>query len=305
MKFNQITIVDPCGLTYPELDQIALLSHHPIKIYPDLPQSEQEIMDRMADSDCILVSWRTRITEKMLRQATALKFVGMCCSLYDEKSANVDIVTAKELGIGVKGVRDYGDEGTVEYIFSQLVLLMQGDGRRGWREEASELNGKSMGIIGLGTLGLMVARTANHFGMKVSYYSRTRKPSLESDQLHYLPLHELLATCDIVTTHLPKHTLLLTEAEFRVKKRNSILVNTSLGFTFDKEAFLQWLANDPTSFAIMDGAGVGQYGPELAHHDRILLSKNSAGFTAEARKRLSIKVLQNLNDFLQSETANR
>ena len=49
--------------------------------------------------------------------------------LYDEKSANVDIETARNLGIEVKGVRDYGDEGTVEFIFAELITLFKGLGK--------------------------------------------------------------------------------------------------------------------------------------------------------------------------------
>jgi lactate dehydrogenase-like 2-hydroxyacid dehydrogenase len=95
--------------------------------------------------------------------------------MYENISTNVDIETAKELGITVKGVRDYGDEGTVEFIISQLISLFKGIGKAQWRSESTELTGKSLGIIGLGTLGQMVAKTAQFFGMKVYYYNRSRK----------------------------------------------------------------------------------------------------------------------------------
>ena len=68
--------------------------------------------------------------------------------LYDEKSANVDIETARNLGIEVKGVRDYGDEGTVEFIFAELITLFKGLGKNKWRNEATELKNKRIGIIG-------------------------------------------------------------------------------------------------------------------------------------------------------------
>jgi lactate dehydrogenase-like 2-hydroxyacid dehydrogenase len=91
----------------------------------------------------------------------------MCCSLYDENLANVDIAAARKLGIQVKGVKDYGDEGTIEFIFAQLIFLFKGLGKHKWKSEATELTNKSIGIIGLGTLGLMVAKIAIHFGMIV------------------------------------------------------------------------------------------------------------------------------------------
>jgi len=299
MIFRKITIIDKCGLTSPEIEKIALLSQEAISIYDDFPESENEIIKRMSDADCVLVSWHTKITAEMIQASPSLKFIGMCCSLYDEKSANVDIVEARKLGVEVKGVRDYGDEGTVEFIFSQLIFLLKGLGKNKWRNESTELTNKSIGIIGLGTLGQMVAKTAIHFGMKVFYFSRTRKPELEKTGITFLPLDELMESCDIVTTHLPKNTILLTEREFKIKKRNSILINTSLGATFEKEAFVNWIRNDRTSFAIFDGNAAGSLDGELDNYSNIISSEQFSGFTIEAKKRLSQKVLLNLTTYLE------
>jgi len=299
MIFRKITIIDKCGLTSPEIEKIALLSQEAISIYDDFPESENEIIKRMSDADCVLVSWHTKITAEMIQASPSLKFIGMCCSLYDEKSANVDIVEARKLGVEVKGVRDYGDEGTVEFIFSQLIFLLKGLGKNKWRNESTELTNKSIGIIGLGTLGQMVAKTAIHFGMKVFYFSRTRKPELEKTGITFLPLDELMESCDIITTHLPKNTILLTEREFRIKKHNSILINTSLGATFEKEAFVNWIRNDRTSFAIFDGNAAGSLDGELDNYSNIISSEQFSGFTIEAKKRLSQKVLLNLITYLE------
>jgi phosphoglycerate dehydrogenase-like enzyme len=296
--FNKITIIDNCGLTNPEIEKISLLSKEPIAIFYDFPETETEIIERIGNSDCVLVSWQTRIGANILKNATSLKFIGMCCSLYDENSANVDIVEARKLGIQVKGVKDYGDEGTIEFIFAQLIYLFKGLDKHRWKSEATELTNKSIGIIGFGTLGQMVAKTATHFGMKVFYFNRSRKYELEKEGIIYLPLNELIATCDVVTTHLPRNTILLTEQEFSNKKNNSILINTSLGLTFEKDAFLKWISNDKTSFAIFDADGVGNCGSEFSTYDNIITSTQFAGFTIDAKKRLSEKVLANLRDYL-------
>jgi phosphoglycerate dehydrogenase-like enzyme len=298
MNFNKITIIDNCGLTSPEIEKIAMLSNETISIYTDFPETEEEIINRISDADCVLVSWQTKLTATILKASTALKFIGMCCSLYDENSANVDIAAARKLGIQVKGVKDYGDEGTIEFIFAQLIYLFKGLGSHQWKSEATELTHKSIGIIGLGTLGQMVAKTALHFGMKVFYFNRSRKYELENEGIQYLSLNELLTSCDVVTTHLPRNTILLKEQEFSIKKNNSILINTSLGLTFEKDAFLKWLSNDATSFAILDADGVGNFGSEFSTFHNIILSDQFAGFTLEAKKRLSEKVLINLINYL-------
>jgi lactate dehydrogenase-like 2-hydroxyacid dehydrogenase len=298
MPFNKITIIDNCGLTSPELEKISLLSREPIVIFNDFPETESQIIERIGVSDCILVSWQTQIDAGILNKCTSLKFIGMCCSLYDENSANVDIAAARALGIEVKGVKDYGDEGTIEFIFAQLIFLFKGLGQHKWKNEATELSHKSIGIIGLGTLGKMVAKTAKHFGMNVFYYNRSRKYELEAKGTQYLPLNDLVATCDVVTTHLPRNTILLKNPEFAIKKPNSVLINTSLGLTFDKEAFLNWLKNDKTSYAILDADGVGEFANEFSKQKNIILSDQFAGFTLEAKKRLSEKVLANLINYL-------
>jgi len=297
--FKKIAVIDSCGLTLPIMEKIKKLSIDPISVFDDLPTSDEEILRRISDSDCVLVSWQTTINAMILRYSNSLKYIGMCCSLYDPKSANVDIETAQELGIVVKGVRDYGDQGTVEFIFAKLICLLKGLGKIKWRNESTELTNKTIGIIGFGTLGQMVANTAIHFGMQVFYYSRTRKPESENDKIMYLPLDSLLETCDIVTTHLPKNTILLSDKEFRIKKQNSILVNTSLGLTFNKDAFVEWLDNDKTSFAILDADGVGAFADEFRKMDNVIVSDQFAGFTLEAKQRLSEKVLDNMNKYLK------
>jgi phosphoglycerate dehydrogenase-like enzyme len=150
MIFQKITIIDSCGLTSPVMEQITLLSTEPIIVHYDDPADESEILSRIADSDCILVSWRTKVNAEVIKASPNLKYIGMCCSLYDEKAANVDIVQARSQGMVVKGVRDYGDDGTLEFIFAELIYLLKGLGNRRWQNENRELRGKTMGIVGMG-----------------------------------------------------------------------------------------------------------------------------------------------------------
>ncbi|MBC8005507.1 MAG: dihydrofolate reductase, partial [Verrucomicrobia bacterium] len=204
MIFQKITLIDSCGLTADTLEQIAKLSASPITIYNDFPSNDEEILRRIADSDCILVSWNTRVNAEVIKSSPSLRYIGMCCSLYDEKAANVYISQARKQGIVVKGVRDYGDDGTLEFIFAELIYLFKGLGKHQWQGETRELRGKTMGIVGMGTLGTLVARMAQHWGMKVSYFSRSRKYQLEEQEgFEFLPLDQLMAASDVISLHLP------------------------------------------------------------------------------------------------------
>ncbi len=300
-KFKQIVIIDDCGLTSPELEELAKRSENPLIIYNDQPANDSEILTRVGKADAVLVSWKTQLRAEVVSQLDSVIYIGMCCSLYDEKSANVNIGAARTQNIVVKGVRDYGDEGTVEFVFAQLISLFKGFGNYQWRETLQELKGKTLGIVGMGTLGKMVADTAIHFGMEVKYFSRTHKPELPYT---YRPLDSLMQECDVITTHLPKHSCILTKEMFSLKKKNSILINTSLGSTYEKESLLQWLKEDPTSFAIFDSEGSGLYLAEFKKTQNIIVYPKSSGSTIEAKKRLSQKVIDNIDSYLASRETN-
>jgi len=76
------------------------------------------------------------------------------------------------------------------------------------------------------------------------------------------------------------------------------LINTSIGLTFDKEAFVNWISAEPTSYAIFDSVAVGEHLEEFYKYQNIIISERSSGFTLEAKSRLSEKVLDNINGFL-------
>ncbi|MCT4644477.1 MAG: NAD(P)-binding domain-containing protein [Carboxylicivirga sp.] len=297
--FKQIVIIDKTGLQDWAIEKLRKYSEYPIRIYDDAPTSEEEAGKRIETADCVFVSWSTQLTARVLSNSKNLKYVGMCCSLYDKKSANVDIDYTDNKGITVKGVRDYGDEGLVEYIISELIRLIKGIGEKQWKEAAVELTGRKVGIIGMGATGKMLADRLQAFGVKVYYYNRSRKPQAEKDGISYLPLNELLETAEIISLHLPKNTKVLGEREFQQFGNGKILINTSLGLTFDKSAFDNWIA-DQTNYGIFDGDGLGQYKEEFDNLENIISSEVVSGSTIEAQERLSEKVLDNVTDFVKS-----
>lgn len=102
MKFNKIACADQPGLPevyYPELQKH---SKTPIARVETYPKSNAEIIYNIGDADCALVSWNTIIDREVILACPNLKYIGMCCSLIDEQSANVDIVAARKQGIVVK-----------------------------------------------------------------------------------------------------------------------------------------------------------------------------------------------------------
>jgi phosphoglycerate dehydrogenase-like enzyme len=298
MLFDQLVCVDKTRLTPEGIAQLQVFSRTGVRCYPDDPATEGEILARIGDADGILVGSQTPVSAAVLRAAGCLKYVGMCCSLYDPASANVDILTARELGIEVRGVRDYGDEGVAEFVLAELIFLFKGLGADLWGEEPAELKGKTLGIIGFGTTGRMVAEAARAFGMEVLYYSRTRKPEQEEKSMRYAPLMEVLSRADAVTTHLPRNTRLLDAQAFAAMKPHAVFINTSLGPTFDVPAFCNWIGQGGRH-AIFDADGAAGCAERLAKFPGVRIFDKSSGFTAEARLRLTQKVIDNIRSYLE------
>lgn len=296
-KFKKIVCVDYTKLEPWALEELQKCSEEKIDVYDDYPDSKEEVVKRIGEADAVLVSWHTELDEEIIKKSSNLKYIGMACSLYDDESANVAVDFARSKGIGVKGIRDYGDPGVAEFIISQLISLLHGFGKHRWQEMPVELTNKKIGIIGLGTTGQLVAECLLPFGADLYYYSRTRKQEWEEKGVKYRELQQLLTTVDIISTHLPKNTILIKEAEFSLFGTGKILINTSLGLPFEEEAFSNWIKKEG-NYALFDGDGKKELSAEVESLPRVITVSKSAGWARETQKRLSEKVLGNLKDFL-------
>ncbi len=293
MKFNRIVCLDKTKLQDWALEELQKLSEEKIENHLDYPRNDEEILSRIGDAEAVLVSWRTQISEEIIEKCPNLKYLGMCCSLYDDASANVPVNFSRERGITVKGIRDYGDPGVIEFVISELVRLLHGFGEQQWKEMPLELTNRKIGIIGLGTTGQMLAECLLPFGAGLYYFSRSRKKKWEVKGVKYLPLKELLQKCEIISLHLPKNTVLLKEEEFRHFGNRKILINTSLGLPFEKAAFSEWIKN-PSNYAIFDGDGKKELEAGVEKLSNVISAEKSAGWSAETERRLSEKVLGNI-----------
>ena len=298
MKFKKIVAIDYTGIDEFVHENLVNLCDE-LVMHDNIPDSEETIIKRAEGADAILVSWNTQITENVLKDLPNLKYIGMCCSLYDESTANVNIAQARKQNIIVKGIKDYGDDGVVEFIISELIRLLSGTGNVQWKDEAVELKRVKLGIIGLGTLGLMVARAAQYFGMEVFYHNRNKRNDINNNDIVYLPLEDLLSTCDVISTHLPKNTVVLEENEFKAFGENKILINTSLSPSYSISAFEKWMDRG-NNFAIFDTGGTtDELRSRFELNKRLISTLKVTGFTKNARERLARKAVENLKEVLE------
>lgn len=298
--FDKLVALEPLNVSEANLTQVRALARQSVW-YDDVPADSAEIIRRIGDADCVLLSFTSRITADVLEACPNIRYIGMFCSLYAPESANVDILAAHKRGIVVRGVRDYGDEGVAEYVISELVRLLHGFGEHQWKREAVELTDVPIGIVGLGTTGLIVARALRFFGAKVSYYSRTRKPEAEcADCLEYKPLDALLTESTIVCTCLNRDTVLLHEREFTLMGEGKVLINTSITPSHDVAALAAWLKR-PGTFALGDSVASLDPTGALLTCPNVICVKQSAGLSSLARERLAAKALTGMVEFLRGE----
>jgi lactate dehydrogenase-like 2-hydroxyacid dehydrogenase len=302
--FKKLVAVEPLNLV-PSAEKALYSFAEEVVMYDDMPQSVEEMAARIGNADGVLISYTSRLGKDALEKCPNVKYIGMCCSLYTPESANVDIFYAHSRGIEVLGVRDYGDEGVVEYVISELVRCLHGFGtkndgtaREAWDGVPREITGIKAGIVGLGKSGGMVADALKFFGAKISYFSRSEKADAKEKGYQFLPLKQLLKESEVVITCLNRNTVLMHEEEFEAFGNRKILFNTGLSPAWDAEPFAKWIEQDNVCYCdTLIALGNERY----LTHPNVNCIEVSVGRTRQAFDRLSEKVLANLETFFKKQ----
>lgn len=294
--FKKTVVIDNTGMNDQAKNRLRELSGQ-VAFYDDFPTDPAVIKERIGDADCLMVSYCTLITREIMESCPNLKYIGMCCTLYGDHSANVDIPYARERGITVLGITDYGDGGVIEYAVGALVRLLHGFGDRQWRQRPNELYRQKIGVVGIGNTGFKLARILKALEADVYYSDLRRSQEAEALGIKYLPLEELLKTVDILSTQLPKNTKLLGERELQLFGDGKIIINTSIGPTFDIEAMKTWLSH-PGNYYLCEKVGVGDTCETLKVYEGFIYTNKCAGSSEQCTMRLSQKSIDNVEQFL-------
>jgi lactate dehydrogenase-like 2-hydroxyacid dehydrogenase len=299
--FRKLVAIEPVSLI-PTAEKELYSYAEEVVMYDDIPSDDAEKVRRIADADAVLLSYTSSLPASVMSQCPNISYVGMCCSLYSPESANVDIRYAEANGITVTGIRDYGDEGVVEYVISEVVRLMHGFCQPSWESMPREITGLRVGIVGLGKSGGMIADAMKFFGADVCYFARSEKRWAADKGYLFMPLRDLLTQSDVVFCCLNKNTVLLHEEEFVAMGQNKVLFNTGLSPAWDEAPMLKWLEGSTTPgerpnmlYADTVGALGGRH---LLSHPQVRCMDVSTGRTSQAFVRLSEKVLSNIANYL-------
>ena len=293
--FKTLTAVEPLNLLEETEKKLKNYCENYIA-FKDFPKSEAEIIERIKDSDGILLNVNTTLSENVLRSCKKLKYIGLCCTLYEDESCSVHLPTARELGITVTGVSDYGDNGVPEFVIYALTNFLHGFSGDMWLDMPMELSNLNAGVLGLGTTGTMVAEALKHFGANVSYYARHKKAFADDMGFKYRTLDEITESCPIICTCLNKNVLLLNDDILKKWCGNKILINTSLSPSFSLNTIRKWL--DDGNHLFCDSLmALGD--KELLNHPNVKCMGKFAGSSRQSVKRLGDGVINNIENYFK------
>lgn len=284
------------------------------RIYPFT--EPEDVVSQIGDAEIVLIN-KTRITGALLDACPNVKLICVQATGYNV----VDCDAARQRGITVCNVPDYGTNAVAQFTFSLLLELCNRVGLHhqlvkdgGWsgRPEFSfwvtpqrELAGKTMGIIGYGRIGKAVGKIAKAFGMNVLAYSRSGVPG-EGD---YVTLDDLLAGSDIVSLHCPltvQNAEMIHSGTIQKMKDGAILLNTARGGLVN-EADLK----DALTKGKLSGAAVDVVSQEpildtnpLLTAPNCIITPHMAWAPTESRQRVIDCVVKNIRAYLEGNPVN-
>lgn len=236
--------------------------------------------DEYRDATMLSVFVHSQVTREILDQMPHLRLIATRSTGYD----HIDLAAATERGIVVSNVPRYGENTVAEHTFGLILALSRKIHKAYQRTvagdfsleglEGFDLKGKTIGVVGAGSIGLHVIRIAKGFGMNVITYDvKPNQLIAEVLDFEYVSLDYLLEHADIITLHAPylpsTHHMINDESIKRIK-RGALLINTARGGLVDTQALIKALDE-----GIIGGAGLDVVeGEELREEEELLTGRD-------------------------------
>ncbi len=311
-----IVVLDGFTLNPGDLSWAALKGLGPCKVYDRTPPDQ--VISRAATAEIILTN-KTVVTSAALEHLPKLKYIGVLAT----GTNVVDLAAARERGIPVTNVPAYGTKSVAQATFALLLELAHHAGphaasvREGrwttnpdwcyWDFPLVELEGLTMGIVGLGRIGCAVSELARAFGMNILAHGPRVKSA--PDYVRLVELNCLFRESDVVSLHCPltpqtKH--LVNADRLALMKRSAFLLNTSRGPLVDEPALAGALNQGKLAGAGLDVLSVE---PPPADHPLLrakncIITPHNAWATRAARERLMRIAVENARAFLAGNPQN-
>lgn len=278
-----------------------------------------EVVERAKDAQIVLVN-KVSMKADIIAQLPQLKYIGVLATGFN----HIDVKAAQEHGVTVCNIPSYSTYSVAQMVFASIFTITTRvehyaqQTREGqwtkhsdfcyWDTPLLELAGKTMGIVGLGNIGMKVARIAREFGMEVYAYTSKNSVDLPSG-IQKTTLDGLFSVSDILSLHCPlsERTRELIKADnLRKMKHGAILINTGRGP----------LVNEADVAAALESGQLAAYGADvmcseppaadnpLLKQPNAFITPHIAWATVEARSRLMNIALDNVKCFLEGAAQN-
>ncbi len=281
---------------------------------------DAEIASRISDAEAVLTN-KIALDAEAFAAAPALKLIVLAAT----GTNNIDLQAARAADIAVYNIRNYCTASVVQHVYA-LILALTRHVRAyqhlletsAWRESPQfcmldypirELDGKTLGIVGYGTLGQAVADAAKAFGLEVII---ARRPGEADEREGRVSLEDLLGNADIVSLHCPLTPAtagMIGQAELDLMKEDAVLINTARGALVDEQALALALRSGR-----LGGAGIDVLAEEPPVHGsplltgripNLIVTPHVAWAAREARQRALDAMADNVLAFRQGDDDNR
>ena len=269
--------------------------------------SEEELIAVLPEYDAVIVGME-KITEKVLQASKRLKIVAKHGAGFD----NIDVRAASSVGIVVTSAPGTNSDAVADLTIGLFLSLARKipfadrsvkEGR--WpRVVGTQVNGKVLGIIGLGQIGKRVARRALGFDMKVIAFDLIKDEAFAQEGgIDYLSLEEVLGRSDFLSIHIPLDPStrgLIGERELRLMKKGAFLVNISRGNIVDEEALYRALTEERIRGAALDVfSSEPPVGSPLLTLENVILTPHMGAYTVEALRETGMISVRGIVDLFE------
>ncbi|HOO33249.1 MAG TPA: D-glycerate dehydrogenase [Thermotogota bacterium] len=275
----------------------------------ELPIPPELFIEKIKDAAGVICMLSDKVTKEVIDSAPELRVITNYAVGYD----NIAVEYAKSKGIKVGNTPGVLTETTADLAFSLLMSVarritesadyVKAGEWKTWGPQlmlGNDIWGRTMGIIGFGRIGQAMARRARGFGMKVLYYSRTRKPDAEEGiGVTYTSLEEIYENSDFISLHsnlTPSTNGMIGKEQFDRMKRNCILINTARGAMIKTADLIEALETRKIA-----GAGLDVTDPEPINMDSKLLELSNCiivphigSASYQTRNKMSRMVAENI-----------
>ncbi len=316
----KIVVLDGFALNSGDLSWEGLKLLGDLTVFDRTMKTTDEIIKAIGDAELIFTN-KTPITREVLQNTKSLKFIGVLATGYNI----VDVDAACELSITVTNIPSYSTPSVAQLTVALLLEMCHHVGAHSdavysgqwsnsadfcfWNTPLIELAGKTIGIIGFGSIGQATAKLAQAFGMNVLAIANTPKPELETETCKFVPLDELFAKSDVISLHCPLNSNtqgIICKETIAKMKDGVMIINTSRGPLVIEEDLRYALNSNKIACAAVDVVSVEPINPgnPLLQSKNCLITPHFAWAPKESRIRLMNIAVANLNAFLNGAPQN-